>query len=85
MWAHLEHPTHDFDTGGVPAQRLVEGRRVLPLVASRARGAGRAAGREGGGGEQSRCMQRAHGARSVHTGEGCATADIGAKRGEQRT
>ena len=28
--AHLEHPAHDRDLGGVKAQRLVERRRVLP-------------------------------------------------------
>ena len=28
--AHLEHPAHVRDAGGVPAQRLVEGRRGLP-------------------------------------------------------
>jgi len=28
--AHVEHPAHVSDAGGVEAQRLVEGRRVLP-------------------------------------------------------
>jgi hypothetical protein len=28
--AHVEHAAHGRDAGGVPAQRLVEGRRALP-------------------------------------------------------
>ena len=48
--AHLKHQAHVRDAGGVPAQWLVEGVRALPRVASRAHGAGRAAGREAGGG-----------------------------------
>jgi len=28
--AHVEHQAHGHDAGGVPAQRLVEGRRELP-------------------------------------------------------
>jgi len=28
--AHVEHPAHGPDAGGVPAQRLVEGHRGLP-------------------------------------------------------
>ena len=47
--AHSKHVVHVRDAGGIPAQRLVEGRRGLPRVASRAHGAGRAAGRAGGG------------------------------------
>ena len=44
--AHLKHVARVRDAGDVPAQRLVEGPRALPRVASRAHGAGRAAGRE---------------------------------------
>eukprot|EP00964_Phaeocystis_antarctica_P096507 scaffold62787_cov64-Phaeocystis_antarctica.AAC.1 len=51
--AHLKHGVHVRDAGGVPVQRLVEG-RALPRVASRAHGAGRAAGQEAAGGRRSR-------------------------------
>ena len=37
--AHVKHAVHVRDAGRVPAERLVEGRRVLPRVASRAHGA----------------------------------------------
>jgi hypothetical protein len=59
--AHFEHAAHVRDAGCVPAERLVEGVRFLPRVASRAYEAGRAAGprRGAAGGEQSRCAQRA--------------------------
>ena len=40
--ADLKSAQHVRDAGGVPAQWLVEGPRVLPRVASRAHGAGRA-------------------------------------------
>ena len=50
--AHVKHLVHARDAGGVPAERLVEGCRALPRVASRAHGAGRAAALgEAGGGE----------------------------------
>ena len=52
--AHEKHVEHVRDARGVPAQWLVEGQRVLPRVASRAHGAGRAAGREAGGGKRAR-------------------------------
>ena len=39
--AHTKHVAHVRDEGGVPAQLLVEGARVLPRVARRAHGAGR--------------------------------------------
>ena len=48
--AHAKHVAHVRDARGVPAQGLVEGPRLLPRVASRAHGAGRAAGREAAGG-----------------------------------
>ena len=59
--SHPEHVAHVSDAGCVPAERLVEGVRSLPRVASRAYEAGRAAGprRGAAGGEQSRCAQRA--------------------------
>jgi len=38
--AHLEHAVHGRDAGGVPAQRLVEGRRLLPSRRERACDAG---------------------------------------------
>ena len=41
--AHGKHVAHVRNAGRVPAQGLVEGARVLPRVASRAHGAGRAA------------------------------------------
>ena len=58
---YVEHVAHVRDAGGVPVQRLVEGPRVLPRVASRAHGAGRVAGREAGGGMRywGVCTQRA--------------------------
>ena len=47
--AHVKHGIHVRDAGCVPAQGLVEGVRVLPRVASRAHGEGRAASREAAG------------------------------------
>ena len=44
--AHIEHGLHVCDAGRIEAQRLVERRRVLPRIAMRAYGAGRASGRE---------------------------------------
>jgi len=77
--AHEKHGDHVRDAGGVPAQGLVEGPRLLPGVASRAHGAGRAAGREAGAGERSRLARSAQ-------GRGLDCADIrGEARGEQRT
>ena len=60
--AHEEHAVHDCDAGGVKAQRLVERRRALPRVERRADGAGRAAGRDAGGGRRPRRTRRAGGA-----------------------
>ena len=53
--AHVEHEVHVCDFGGVEAQRLVERRRLLPRVETRA---GRGAGWEAGGGKRRRCKQR---------------------------
>ena len=52
--AHVKHPAHVRDAGGVPAQWLVEGLRVLPRVASRAacKGAGATADWGAGRGEE---------------------------------
>ena len=76
--AHVKDLVHVRDAGSVPAQGLVEGVRVLPRVASRAHGAGRAAGREPGGGGRER------GVHAVYRGEGTRSR-LGAGRGEQRT
>eukprot|EP00964_Phaeocystis_antarctica_P149893 scaffold117165_cov54-Phaeocystis_antarctica.AAC.2 len=74
--AHPEHEGHGCDAGGVEAQRLVERRRVLQRVETRAYDAGRGADREAGGGGRPRCTQRA--------GAGSA-ADWEQGTGEQRT
>ena len=47
--AHGKHDNHVPDTGGVPAEGLVEGLRPLPRVASRGNGAGHAWGAAGAG------------------------------------
>ena len=61
--AHVKHPVHVRDAGGVPAKRLVEGRRGLARVASRAHGA-RGGLRATGGG-----TWRAIAVRAQHAGE----------------
>ena len=77
--AHRKHVDHVQDAGGVKAQGLVEGQRVLPRVASRAHGAERAAGREAGGGKRARLARSGQ-------GRGLDCADIrGEARGEQPT
>ena len=77
--AHVKHAVHVRDAGGVPAQGLVELVRVLPRVASRAHGAGRAAGREAGGGKRARLARSGQ-------GRGLRLQISGAKRaGAQRT
>ena len=77
--AHRKHLDHVQDAGGVKAQKLVEGQRVLPRVASRAHGAERAAGREAGGGKRARLARSGQ-------GRGLDCADIrGEARGKQRT
>ena len=68
--AHPEHVAHFCDAGRVEAQWLVEHRRGLPRVKSRACVAGRGAGRGAGGGGRPRCEQRAR--------EG-STAQIGSR------
>ena len=75
--AHLEHPLHVRDAGGVEAQRLVERRRVLPRVARGAYGAGRGACREGG-----RRQATAGHAASCGAELDCR---LGAGHGEERT
>ena len=80
--AHVKHVAHVRDAGGVPAQRLVEGRRELPRVASRAHGAGRAM-RAGW-----REAARERGVHAMCRGEGNhhVTADVTRTRcGEERT
>ena len=57
----FEHVAHVRDAGGVPAERLVEGRHALPRVASRAHGAERAAGWEAERGERLRCARSMQG------------------------
>ena len=58
--AHRENAGHGCDAGGVEAQRLVEGRRVLPRVERRAFGTGRGAEyREARGGGRPRRKRRA--------------------------
>eukprot|EP00964_Phaeocystis_antarctica_P078702 scaffold48962_cov58-Phaeocystis_antarctica.AAC.3 len=47
--AHPEHLVHGCDARGVEAQRLVERRRLLPIVERRAYGAVRGAGSDTGG------------------------------------
>ena len=47
--AHVEHVAHVRDAGGVKAQRLVEGPRVLPSRTEGMRCGGRGASREAGG------------------------------------
>ena len=60
--AHVKHVAHARDAGGVPAERLVEGRRALPRGRKhRAHGAGRAAGWEAARGEQLRCARSMQG------------------------
>jgi len=68
--AHSEHVAHGRDAGGVQAQRLVEGRRVLPSRrgghAIMRGGEVRAGRREGlwcGGGTQEACTGRRPGSR----------------------
>eukprot|EP00964_Phaeocystis_antarctica_P062013 scaffold37107_cov48-Phaeocystis_antarctica.AAC.1 len=68
--AHLEHPAHECDAGGVEAQRLVERRRELPRVERRAGGAGRGADRQVGGGGRPRCTQRAGVGSTADWGQG---------------
>ena len=76
--AHVKHRAHVRNAGGVPAQRLVELVRVLPRVASRAYGAGRAAGGEAGGGRRR--------ATAVHAAcRGERDCRYGAGHGEERT
>ena len=77
--AHEEHAVHDCDAGGVKAQRLVERRRALPRVERRADGAGRAAGRDAGGGTGDR------GARSVQGGLNLQIGSRGGGRSARRT
>ena len=55
--AHVKRVAHLRDARCVPAQRLVEGRRLLRRVVSRAHGAGRAADREAGRRAIVRCTQ----------------------------
>ena len=77
--AHVKHVVHGRVAGGVPAQRLVEGERELPRVASRAhvvRG-GLRAGRRDARQASAACTQ-------PQRGEG-AIAGWRAGRGEQRT
>ena len=61
--AHVKHGVHVRDAGRVPAQGLVEGPRGLPRVASRAHGAGRAAGRGSRetAGDRTRCARSGQG------------------------
>eukprot|EP00964_Phaeocystis_antarctica_P058138 scaffold34462_cov56-Phaeocystis_antarctica.AAC.7 len=61
--AHVEHAVHGCDAGGVEAQRLAEGRRVLPRVKR-----GQRSGREGGG--LLRGTQRAGEGSTVDSGQG---------------
>ena len=78
--AHVKHGDHGRDARGVPAQGLVEGPRLLPRVASRAHGAGRAArvGRREAASER--------GLHAAGRGEGCDCRDQGrSARGAQRT
>ena len=74
-------PVHVRDAGRVPAERLVEGRRGLARVASRAHGARGGLRATGGAerGERLRC------ARSMQAREADATTDLGGGGGEQRT
>eukprot|EP00964_Phaeocystis_antarctica_P032502 scaffold18408_cov61-Phaeocystis_antarctica.AAC.3 len=55
--AHVEHVAHVCDAGGVEAQQLVERRRVLPRVETRACGAGRDCGPAGGGDSVQRAVK----------------------------
>ena len=65
--AHVEHVAHGRDAGGVKAQRLVEGRRLLPSRKGRACDAGRGARRKAGGYEavvaQAACTGKARDSR----------------------
>ena len=84
---HVKHVVHVPDAGGVPAQGLVEGLRVLPRVASRAhvRGGLRAGRWEAGSGTKTSAVC-ARGVCTQRAGERAATADIGGEaRGEART
>ena len=74
--AHVEHVAHGCDAGGVETQRLVERRRALPRVETRAYVCGEVCESAGGrGGGRRRCKQ--------HAGQG-STADTG-RHGEERT
>ena len=75
--AHREHVGHGCDAGRVEAQRLVECQRALPTLERRACGARRGVGV---GGQQA--VDDRGG--TQRAGEG-ATADCGARHGEERT
>ena len=77
LGAHPEHVAHCCDAGRVEAQWLVEHRRGLPRVKSRACVAGRGAGRGAGGGGRPRGASSAHGRARRHR--------LGAGHGEERT
>ena len=80
--AHVKHAVHVRDAGRVPAERLVEGRRGLPRVATQgARGARGGLRATGGRSAASDCACM----RAACTGERAQLQIWEAGRGEQRT
>ena len=80
--AHVEHFAHGRDAGGVEAQRLVEGRRVLP---SRREGMRCGAGGEVRAGRREGMWWWRHDKRGMHGEKARLKACMGAKgtRGER--
>ena len=77
--AHVKHPFHAPDAGGVPVQGLVEGSRALPRVAS----TGHTVRREPQAGRREAACDT--GACSRRAGERARDCRLVAGRGEQRT